>query len=728
MPFTRVDAATVVDDETGQTYYFPDLPEEDRSVPQLTRGEPDTSPTGDPWWLGPPGPPQVDIGQAQIEPQVQVDVGQAQIESDGQHYNDTMAMTGRLPPGATPGTAGSAPANPMSPDEVVARIAAATPAAPTGAPAPAGGPPGGPLDPYGAAAADPVTGQPMDPYAAPRRPGMLGQLDDLDARNRKALARQAMVAEDVARETGAGARQEADEAAEFAKLQDQEMRAAETRATERWNDWKKKNDEAAASEINPERFWDSRTEFQKAAWVIALFAHGWVNVGKHNQIADMLQQSIDRDMAAQEKTLAARERGLGREADALARQDAQDQNALMNRATAYNLRITALQRATEARVKALGPAAANADYEKALAALDEEKLKNEAAVIKAAQDEAYRQAQLNIERGRLAIARRAAAAKAKPEKPAEAPAGPNIDPRTGVTTVVTNPDGTKTVIKGGFALEKTADQGKNMAMAAASGNKEYTALVALKKALSDQTLLDKLRASDADVRAEAVKLAYARARQLGGPGVLSNQDVDTAMKTVTGQEGIKAWDYFMTPGDPIEIVDEGIRTLKARVTNEIVGTGAVDVSRGEVQWNPTDLSSEKPGPRSALDVRTEASGAIGGETGARPLRNPAILPLGDLPPGIRQGVYESEKRQGRLPKLAPGEQDTAVESLIAAVSQPTAPLADIDAAIRQVETSRLDKERKARALAELRAVRAQAARRDADAVIKKDLLRRGTAK
>lgn len=742
MGLTRIDPTTVVDDDTGQQYYFPDLAEEDRAVPSVTRPTSDGLPR---WQYGDQpvagDPVAVDVGEAQIE-QPPVSIGEARIESVGPLPDRTMAMTGRLPPGVGAGS-GPVTGTPMSQEEVVARIAAATPAGAAASPS-AGGDVGAPLDPY-SAPPGPTSLAPLDPYGAPsapqrsvpRRGGLAGLVDTADASAREAARMGASVKAEAARREGEGAAAEAESAREFAALQERETAAAQQRADARWNDWKRRNDDAANSEINPERFWESRTEFQKAAWIIALFAHGWANPGKPNQILEVLQQSIDRDMGAQKENKAGRERGLGREADAIARADARDSDALANRLSAQNLRIDALKRATEARVKALGPAAETADYAGVIAQLDEAKLKNEVALRKAQADEEMDRARLRIDQGRLAVSRAAekrqaendkaererAAAKAKADA-AGGVEGPNLDPRLGLTTIA--PDGRR--IPGGWAFKQTADQGQRVAGAAAAGNKEYTALIGLREALRDQTLLDKLRSSDSKVREEAVKLAYAKARQLGGPGVLSNQDVDTAMQTVTGQSGLSGWAYLVTPGDPLELVEDGIVTLEDRVNQEIVGTGNVDVSRGQLVWKPRLLRPDKPGKRTPADVRAEAAGLVGGETSNAELRNPDVLSLGDLPPGIRANVYEHEKATGKLPKLSKTEADFAVESVVTEAQSPTADLEDIDKAIYWAETADLDPERRARAIMELRAARVAAARRDADKAQKAELLRRGTAK
>jgi hypothetical protein len=716
---TRIDPTTVVDDETGQTYYFPDLPEEDRAVPSVTRPTVD----GLPRWVDraapeiemPPeyvgGPPaEVSIGEAVVERPPVVSVGDAVIEEFPERPvpsvvrpgpdSPTLPMEGRLPPGVGAGS-GPYTGTPMGPDEVRSRVAAATPPASPAARGASPPGPGGPLDPYSASGSAPAP-------APARRGGIAGLMDAADASARDAARSGAAVRAEGARREAEGAREEANYAEQFAALQDREMRAAETRANARWEDWKRRADEAAASEINPERFWNSRTEFQKAAWIIALFAHGWVNVGKPNQIAELMQQHIDRDVAAQKENKAGRERGLEREADALARADRRDQDAIANRATAANLRIDALRRVTEARMKALGPAAAAADYQAVLAKLDEAKLSNEVALRKAQVDEEMDRARIAISRGNLALQRaqerRIAANDEAARRAAGSEDGPNLDPRLGLSTVL--PDGTR--VPGGWALTKSHEQASRVAQAAASGNKEYTALVGLREALRDQTLVDKLRSSDQSVRSEAIKLAYARARQLGGPGVLTDQDVDTAMKTVTGQSGLSAISYLVAPGDPTTLVEEGILTLKDRVNNELLGTGAVDVRRGALTWEPVLLEPrERPGKRTAEDSRAELSGKYGGESGVVPRRT---APL-DIARPETDLVYATEKAAGKLPELA-GRDAAGVSEIVTAGREAAArgDLAEIDRLVQLVDTSGLGQEARTRASLELRRMRIEASR------------------
>jgi hypothetical protein len=708
--FRRVSPTHVVDETTGEEFFMPD--------PGLN--------------------PRTDFGEApELEMPAEFIDGESPVPTNLAPGSETISAWGDPFAGPAPGPGMNGPLpTPRTPEEIQAAVEQATPAPPPDA---ARTPSAAPSRAAVPQAPQETPGMvPQDPYApvninVPRnRQELASMYGEQIAANQQAARSQ--YSADLA--MADAEKKSADELAaatqQFATSQAQQMAYADQMSQMRWEEWQNEYNEAAKAQVDPQRYWNSKDNWGKAAWALALMAGSW-NQQKQggdgrNVPLEMLQSYVNQDIEAQKSNIDARLRGLAAKEKGLARQDQMSQQRLTNLATAQSLKIDGLIKLAEARKAGVSSAQAKAGWDKTIAALQQQKtevgvtlyedIRKEEEVKAAqkfqAQEAAKARAFQRSERlAREQADREAAAAKAKADAEKEAAKkkdeggverGRRISPRLGIqaTNRITGE-----AVEGGVARDDK-DAVKGMASAVNAGNKKYTTITRMLEALDDETATDILRGGAADIKAFYRQLALTSARVDQPGGVLTDQDVNQGGEIVTGHAGPGWWERVKTPGDLRAMLEQSLAGVEQETQAQVNEYADADYDHTYVPQLTYPRTKAKE--RTVEDALTEAAGPKGrvDRTGQTPLRRPeAGETLDDEDPQAR-AKYWLEKTGQRLPKMAP-EDEAWVQKMTAGFERAKS-LEELDRWYNTVwSNTTVAQEPKERVLIEIRFKRAQMA-------------------
>lgn len=424
-----------------------------------------------------------------------------------------------------------------------------------------------------------------------------------------------------------------------------EMAAKERKAAEdRWNGYMKQVDEAANAEVDPGRYWNSRSGFQKVMYALGAMASASVqHIYGKNTAMDMLDAEIARDIAAQSDKINRKFKALDFKKDhvnfldnlgrmSLEEFDEETQGIYQE----YMIRTARIQKEVEAiKLKygadRVGPellqfeaqlhdrrAQVSAQIGQFFYADGQHRLDQEWQQKENARDRAH-QARLQKERQ----AWEELQADKEFNRKLAIQGGPETYDLSGFGIVSADAEGKPTadrvVLKGEQSLQtdtlKTVEGYSN----------EYQTLVALKQLVNDRDWRDYAVKSQAE-KAKMIELVTARVKLLGGNP--SDADVNRTIESIYGasspfQEAIRSGDTSSVLDDQIERnVKRGQAFLQSR-TEAVNGVSP--------KYDPEAVTQRKGANKKVNidDAWAELSGKAGVQNPAADLakkvENPAVV-------------------------------------------------------------------------------------------------------
>lgn len=131
--------------------------------------------------------------------------------------------------------------------------------------------------------------------------------------------------------------------------------AAHQKAVARWQDWQGKFQDATDRETDPSRWWNSRSQMQKTMGLLSLAAGAWQEdrYGK-NTALEIINRYVDQDIAAQDSNRAAKMQGLQAQRPGIEALNQLDQEGANDYAAERALRLKGLQTRIEGMIQEVG--------------------------------------------------------------------------------------------------------------------------------------------------------------------------------------------------------------------------------------------------------------------------------------------------------------------------------------------------------------------------------------
>jgi hypothetical protein len=137
-----------------------------------------------------------------------------------------------------------------------------------------------------------------------------------------------------------------------------------------------RRDAIFGQKVDPEQYWNSRDEFQKASGVLGLAMGGWLQgAGKQSPAAEMLSKSIERDVNAQHSNIERGIRGYEQEGSELERNFAHFGDMHKAKLATIVDRIEDMKTLANLHAQTVGSDEARLEAEKVNAGLDEQAAK-----------------------------------------------------------------------------------------------------------------------------------------------------------------------------------------------------------------------------------------------------------------------------------------------------------------------------------------------------------------
>lgn len=413
-------------------------------------------------------------------------------------------------------------------------------------------------------------------------------------------------------------------------------------AVKRVKEFDKESKEAASTEVDPSRFWNSRSTFQKISFIIGAAAGGMVQHIYHNNAAmDILNSAISQDIAAQtdqKQRYASYLKDKRANIDLLNNLDRlqlEDFDAgTRDMLKEYDIRLAAVNNEIEGWKNRYGADKVDPELLNMQGQIEERRGQIRAGLGNVYLQEGQQRRTMEFQKEEAAKSRAAQFALAKQqhewamavekqkalnaEKLAKQQGMFNTSTVGGFMTGVDangNPvkDSRVQVQKG---LEKEFVEGMR------ATSHEYVILQTLKNIMKDEDLTSQLVRSK-DKVALLNEIAMTKAKAMLG-GQLSDQDIALVRQTVIG--ATSGMGEVLRPGDAVDIIDQNIKSNIER-GNQIMELYTVNPDpNAKVIYDPEGLFSA-PGnePVSQNDVVAELAGKYGATNRAKPEPN-AIPP------------------------------------------------------------------------------------------------------
>lgn len=433
------------------------------------------------------------------------------------------------------------------------------------------------------------------------------------------------------------------------------------RSVQRWEDWRKKNEQAANSKIDPHRMWNHASGFSKAMWVISILSAGATGDPQKMQLAlGVLDKEIDRDISAQEQDIKNRQEGVSKDMEGVVALDKLGRLTIDDWATERNMRYQSVLKGLDAKIKQVGNVAAErTGLLQSRAAVQQKafelQTKFQGQIEQEGQAAVERKFQAGMQSARFAHDKEMArvdfeygvardAAKTQDEMSRAQSVG--VDPSLGLTVI--GPDGQpqRITAQGGTPAQVGENAGK-IGQLAVEGNEEYGNLLTVQEELGKMSTGDVLRGGTARFKMALENIAEVRARRRGGP--ITADDRAAALKETTGvtidSSVVKnGWEAVKLPGDFMDgakqVIDANIRDLPNRVTGRVKAVRGDQP--GQVQYVPQDPRGKEPGtPTNNDTLATLGQGANVADLQS-PVRTPVesgTLPVRKLGSGPNAGQY-----------------------------------------------------------------------------------------
>lgn len=406
---------------------------------------------------------------------------------------------------------------------------------------------------------------------------------------------------------------------------DYEQHAAKIQADSkaRYDDWKKRSDQAAATLLDPNHAMSSMSTMSKASWILRFIGAGLQGGGAVDSAASALNKLVEQDMSAQKYNIENKRTGLNEEKSYLAEQDRSDKDALGNWYAAKNLRMTAIGKQLDSQIQQMGlPAAQAAGLLSARDMIEKEVLKNQQHVA----DHYFTQGQTKsaqahdvyMERLKSNLRMTEDAYKEtlkNGEKRDTLPTG------TGLGLQMVDKNSGKAVVNGQIPLRKgiTGELAVKAGEIFTGANQEASQLKDIQDSLGSMSATDLVRGGTPAFKSMVKQVANDRAVAENGKRV-TDEDVKRAYQEIFGADiggkifagGMEALKGVGPYKEGIQkSIDQEMRNLSTKTTNRLLPYLDPEAAQQyEVKFNPqyTHVSKTSDTPDDLNTALTKASG------------------------------------------------------------------------------------------------------------------------
>jgi hypothetical protein len=159
---------------------------------------------------------------------------------------------------------------------------------------------------------------------------------------------------------------------------DKKVNSLMTDANNRWEDWKKRNDQAASQLISPDHAFNSGSRLSKVNWGLYMLGAGLQGGQSVDNAMNLINKMVEEDIAIQKFNTENKRKGLDEERLAIQEQDKIGKDQLSEWYFAKNLRLQAVGQSLDAKIAEMGrPAAQAAGLLQARDAIEKEVLKGQ---------------------------------------------------------------------------------------------------------------------------------------------------------------------------------------------------------------------------------------------------------------------------------------------------------------------------------------------------------------
>jgi hypothetical protein len=452
----------------------------------------------------------------------------------------------------------------------------------------------------------------------------------------------------------------------------------------RWGDWKKRNDEAAKSLVDPSHAFADGGTASQINWRL-MFAGGAL-VGNLPEVMNSMSKMVDQDIAAQKASMENKREGLTAEERMLVEQDKTGKDAIENWQFSRNLRYQAILKQIDIKIAQIGaPAAQKAGLLAARAAAEKELVAGDQHIYDKFQTEAQEKVKMSHEAymARLQSQLRMNEDLFKKKLSAGEEKGDTLPTGTGLglnaTDLATGQPFTGQIhlkVKG----EKAVEAGQLLSQA----NEEASQLRSVQKMIGGLTSLQLKRGGTPEFKSAVKDLIQTRAVRDNGHR-LSDADVDRAAQEEFGvvmKDSLSANEIdaarMVGPYREglLKTIDNQLRNLSTKTTNKLQPyISSEDAQRYHFQYNPQETSVPAPGS-APDDLNTAITKAAGGaDVSDLTVPGPRPPVTSDVPSFAKDELsqYQAERTAGRgvangLPSLDP-KQEEVVNQAVASFSK-----------------------------------------------------------
>ena len=453
-------------------------------------------------------------------------------------------------------------------------------------------------------------------------------------------------------------------------------------ATERIAAWEKEAEAAANTEVDPSRYWNKRSGFQKAMYALgAIAGAGAEHIYGKNTAMDMLRQNIVDDMSAQGDQIARKmnflkdKRGNIDFLANLDRMKIQDFDAGTEAFyKEYTVRLGAMDKDIEAIKLKHGAEKVNPQLLKVQAELQGHKAQivqglgnmwYQDAVHRGDQEFQSREAAKNREHSARMARESREFEIAQAERKAAADAAVNGDGTwdtklMGVFSTTKDKDGNVIKGPGRIKLKGDATMQRDTINRVEAARLKHIGLKALNRVMKNRGTMDTIWSTQ-DQKAAEAQLVIAVSKEV--KGVLSDQDTVRVLESLKGAG--TGWGEMLRGGDASSIIDGQIdgNISNANAYFRMMTEG---IDGGEVIFDPDGLYNEPGQDNSGAgpdNFLAEAAGKYGVENRARPdekAEDPADR-------------AEVQNWQSQIDEYARAGDDEGIMSLLETLAQVDAP-------------------------------------------------------
>lgn len=464
----------------------------------------------------------------------------------------------------------------------------------------------------------------------------------------------------------------------------------------RWNDWKKRNDTAAAGLIDPRHAMTKMSTLSRAGWIISFLGAGMQGGAQVQGVQGALNKLVEEDMAAQKFNVENKRQGLESEKTMLVEQDKLGKDEVADWYAAKNLRLTAIGKQLDAKIAEMGlPAAQAAGLLGARDAIEKEVLKGQQHVADHYNEKANKKIQYAHEaymerlKSNLRMTEDAFKEKLKQDDK-----GDTLPTSTQLGLQMVDRKTGQALAGGKIRLKVKGEKAVEAGNILANANEMASGLNNATRLIKEMSPLDLVRGGTPELASTLKELILNRAKLYNGSR-LSDKDVEVAAQSLFGinMEGgvisnsasaIKAVGPYKE--GVLKAIERESRDLATKAGNKLQPYIDSDTAeKYDITYNPQGVDvppiSDKPD-----DLNTAIVKAAGGANtndlvvpGARP---PVTKDTGKLTETSEPELaeFESEKTkprgaQGGLPRLQTPDEESVVEKATEAFSK--APADDV---------------------------------------------------